>query len=137
MVSASAEIAEITGLGTTFVGTTLVAIVTSLPEMVTTIAAVRIGADDMAIGNLFGSNLFNMFAIGLTDMFYLQGRFLGIIDPAFLLVGMLGLLMTGMGLIGNLARLERRVLFIELDALALIAIYFAGLWLLYLRGVTP
>ena len=97
MVRSSAEIAEITGLGTTFIGTTLVAVVTSLPELVTTIAAVKLGADDMAIGNLFGSNLFNMFAIGLTDLFYLQGRFLGVIDPAFLLVGMLGLLMTGYG----------------------------------------
>jgi len=137
MVRSSAEIAEITGLGTTFVGTTLVAVVTSLPELVTTIAAVKLGADDMAIGNLFGSNLFNMFALGLTDLFYLQGRYLGIIDPAFLLVGMLGLLMTCMGLIGNLARLERRVLFIELDALALIIMYFAGLWLLYSRGIAP
>ncbi len=91
----------------------------------------------MAIGNLFGSNLFNMFALGLTDIFYLQGRFLGVIDPAFLLVGMLGLLMTGLGFIGNLARLERRVLFVELDALALMVMYFAGLWLLYSRGVTP
>ena len=91
----------------------------------------------MAIGNLFGSNLFNMFAIGLTDFFFLPGRFLAVIDPAFVLVGMLGLLMTGLGLIGNLARLERRVLFIEVDALALIAAYFAGLWLLYLRGVMP
>jgi len=137
MVSASARIAEITGLGTTFVGTTLVAIVTSLPEMVTTITAVRLGAADMAIGNLFGSNFFNMFALGLTDVFYLQGRFLGVIDPAFLLVGMLGLLMTGLGLIGNLARLERRVFFLELDAMALIVVYIAGLWLLYSRGVTP
>jgi cation:H+ antiporter len=137
MVHSSAEIAVITGLGTTFVGTTLVAFVTSLPELVTTVAAVRLGADDMAIGNLFGSNLFNMFALGLTDVFYVQGRFLSVIDPAFLLVGMLGLLMTGMGLIGNLARLERRVLFIELDALALMIMYFGGLWLLYSRGVSP
>lgn len=137
MVRSSAEIAEITGLGTTFVGTTLVAIVTSLPELVTTIAAIKLGADDMAIGNLFGSNLFNMFALGLSDIFYLQGRFLGVIDPAFLLVGMLGLLMTGMGLIGNLARLERRVWFIEIDALVLFVTYFGGLWLLYSRGVTP
>ncbi len=135
MVRASAEIAEITGLGTTFIGTTLVAVVTSLPELVATIAAIKIGAADMAIGNLFGSNLFNMFALGLTDVFYLQGRFLGVIDPAFLLVGMLGLLMTGMGLIGNLARLERRVLFIEVDALGLMVLYFGGLWLLYSRGV--
>ncbi len=137
MVRASVEIAEITGLGTTFIGTTLVAVVTSLPELVATFAAIKIGAADMAIGNLFGSNLFNMFALGLTDVFYLQGRFLGVIDPAFLLVGMLGLLMTGMGLIGNLARLERRVLFIELDALGLMVLYFAGLWLLYSRGITP
>jgi cation:H+ antiporter len=135
MVQSSAEIAEITGLGTTFIGTTLVALVTSLPEMVTTIAAVRLGADDMAIGNLFGSNMFNMLAIGLTDVFYLQGRFLGVIDPAFIVVGMLGLLMTGLGLIGNLARLERRVLSIEVDALALIIFYIAGLWLLFSRGI--
>jgi cation:H+ antiporter len=137
MVSSSVGIAEITGLGATFIGTTLVALVTSLPELVTTIAAARMGADDMAIGNLFGSNLFNMFALGLTDFFYLQGRFLGVVDPTFLLVGMLGLLMTSMALIGNLARLERRILFIELDSLALILVYLGGLWLLYSRGVTP
>jgi cation:H+ antiporter len=137
MVSSSAAIADITGLGATFIGTTLVAVVTSLPEMVTTIAAVKIGADDMAIGNLFGSNLFNMFALGLTDLFYLQGRFLGIIDPAFLVIGMLGLLMTGMGLIGNLARLERRVLFVELDALLLMFMYGGGLYFLYARGIAP
>jgi cation:H+ antiporter len=135
MVRSSAEIAEISGLGTTFIGATLVALVTSLPEMVTTIAAIRLGSDDMAIGNLFGSNMFNMMAIGLTDVFYLTGRFLGVIDPAFLLVGILGLLMTGLGLIGNLARLERRVFYIELDALALMTFFFGGLWLLFTRGV--
>jgi cation:H+ antiporter len=134
MVESSNEIAVITGLGTTFVGTTLVALVTSLPEMVTTIAAVKIGADDMAIGNLFGSNMFNMFAIGLTDLFFTQGRFLASIDSAFLLVGLMGLLMTGMGLIGNLAKLEKKIWFIEVDALALILVYFAGLWLLYLKS---
>ena len=82
MVKSSTDIAEITGLGTTFIGSTLVAIVTSLPELVTTLAAARISADDMAIGNLFGSNMFNMFALGVTDLFDLQGRFLAAIDPA-------------------------------------------------------
>ncbi len=134
MVSSANEISVVTGLGTTFIGTTLVAAVTSLPELVTTLAAAKIGADDMAIGNLFGSNMFNMFALGLTDMFYTQGRFLGAIDPSFLLVGMLGLLMTGLGLIGNLARLEKRIWFIELDALALALLYFLGMYLLYVKG---
>ena len=135
MVRSSAAIAEVTGLGTSFVGTTLVAIVTSLPEMVTTLAALKLGADDMAIGNLFGSNMFNMFALGLTDLFFLQGRFLSVIDPAFLLVSMIGLIMTVMALIGNLARIERRLWFLEVDALALILVYAGGLWLLYSRGI--
>jgi cation:H+ antiporter len=135
LVRSANEIAVITGLGATFVGTALVATVTSLPELVATIAAVRIGAPDMAIGNLFGSNLFNMFTLGLADVFFTQGRFLAVIDPAFLMVGLLGLVMTGMGLVGNLARLERRFLFIEIDALLLILTYIAGMWLLYSRGV--
>lgn len=137
MVQSSADIAEITGLGTSFVGTTLVAIVTSLPEVVTTLAAIRIGANDMAIANLFGSNMFNMFALGLTDLFFTQGRFLSVIDPSFLLVGMLGLLMTVMALIGNLARIERRFLFLEADAFALLVVYFGGLFLLYSRSIAP
>lgn len=137
MVSSSVRIADITGLGTTFIGTALVALVTSLPEMVTTIAAARYGADDMAIGNLFGSNLFNMAALGLTDLFFLQGRFLSVVDPAFVLVGLLGLIMTGMGLIGNLARLKRRLGFLEIDAFLLIVVYLAGMWFLYQQGVAP
>ncbi len=134
LVRSSSDIAEITGLGTSFIGTTLVAIVTSLPELVTTLAAIKIGADDMAIGNLFGSNMFNMFALGLTDVFYLQGRFLTVIEPAFLLTAIIGLLMTVMALIGNLARIERRLWFLEIDALALIMVYIGGLYLLFLRG---
>lgn len=133
MVRSANQIADITGLGATFIGTVLVALVTSLPELVTAIVAVRIGADDMAIGNLFGSNMFNVFALGLTDLFYTQGNFLSSIDPSFLIIGMAGLLMTGMGLIGNLAKLEKRVVFFEVDAIALVLIYVASLWLLYKR----
>ena len=57
LVKSSTEIAVITGLGTGFVGVALLSIVTSLPELVAAIAAVRIGAFDMAVGNLFGSSV--------------------------------------------------------------------------------
>lgn len=134
MVKNANTIAEITGLGSSFIGTTLVALVTSLPELVTTLAAVKIGASDMAIGNLFGSNMFNMFAMGLTDLFYTQGRFLAAIDPSFLIIGMFGLLMTVLALIGNLAKLERKIWFVEIDALALIILYILSIWLLYSRA---
>ncbi|OQA19993.1 MAG: Inner membrane protein YrbG [Chloroflexi bacterium ADurb.Bin360] len=135
LVRSSADIAEITGLGTGFVGTALLALITSLPELITALVAARLGAYDLALGNLFGSNLFNIFTLGVTDVFYLQGRFLGAIDPQFALTGLLGLLLTAMGLIGNQARLERRIWLVEIDALLLVVGYFLGLWLLYTRGI--
>ncbi|HOC21510.1 MAG TPA: hypothetical protein PKL16_08420 [Anaerolineae bacterium] len=135
LVQSSVEIAEITGLGASFVGTALLALITSLPELIAAIAAARLGAYDMALGNLFGSNIFNMFALGLTDVFYTGGRLLGMIDPEFALVGLLGLLLTCLGLIGNQARQARRIWVVEIDALLLVGGYFASLWLLYSRGI--
>jgi cation:H+ antiporter len=135
LVDSVAQIGEITGLSSGFIGATLLAFVTSLPELVATTAAVRIGAYDLAIGNLFGSNFFNMLAFGLTDIFYLQGRFIDLIDPSFALIGLLGLLLTSMGLIGNLLRVERRLGFLEFDALLILLAYFAGMWFLYMRGI--
>jgi cation:H+ antiporter len=135
LVDSAASIGEITGISAGFIGATLLAFVTSLPELVATTAAVRIGAYDLAIGNLFGSNFFNMLAFGLTDIFYFQGRFIDLIDPSFALIGLLGLLLTSMGLIGNLLRVERRLGFLEFDALVILVGYFAGMWFLYMRGI--
>ena len=135
LVSSSKGIAEITGLGVGFIGTALVAIVTSLPELVTTITAVRLKVYDMAIGNLLGSNMFNIFILGLSDIFMLDGRFMGVITDDFILVGLIGLIMTVMALIGNLAKLERRFWVIEIDAFIIVATYFLGMWFIYQRGL--
>ncbi|MBN1976345.1 MAG: sodium:calcium antiporter [Anaerolineae bacterium] len=135
LVRSSSGIAEITGLGDGFIGVVMVAVVTSLPELVAMVSAVRFGAYDIAVGNLFGSNVFNMFALSLADVFYTDGPFLNAIDPSFALVGLLALLMTTLGLMGNLAQVERRIGIIEVDALLLILCYFAGLGLLYMRGI--
>jgi cation:H+ antiporter len=135
LVRSSIVIAEITGLGTGFVGTTLVGVATSLPEVVTCIAAVRLGAFDLAVGNLFGSNVFNVLVLGVTDIFYASGRFMGAIDPDFALAALLGLIMTAVALINNLARVERRILRLEVDALILVILYLGGLYFLYVRGI--
>ncbi len=135
LVRSSNEIARITGLGAGFVGTTLLATVTSLPEMVAVVAASRMGAYDMAVGNLFGSNVFNMFALGVADAFYMPGRFLGAIDPTFALVALLGLLLTNLALVGNIARVERRLVFVEADALLILLVYFGGMFFLYMKGI--
>jgi cation:H+ antiporter len=136
LVRSSALIADQTGLGTSFIGFSLVAVVTSLPEFVTTVALVRLGAEEMAVGNLFGSNMFNMFLFGFLDLFYSPGRFIGAIDPSFLVVGLLGLLITGIALLGNVGNIEKRILgLFEIDALLIILIYLGGMWLLYTRGL--
>lgn len=63
------KIAEMTGLGHTFVGSILLALVTSLPEMVVTISAMRIGSVDLAVGNIFGSNMTNMLIVVICSFF--------------------------------------------------------------------
>lgn len=135
LVNASSEIAVITGLGTGFVGTALLSVVTSLPELLAALAAMRMNAFDMAVGNLFGSSVFNMLGLGIADFFLLDGRFLGAIDENFVLVALLGLLLTNMALVGNLARVERKFLFIEIDAIAIIVVYLLGMYLLFVRGI--
>jgi cation:H+ antiporter len=135
LVDASSQIATITGLGTGFVGTAMLSVVTSLPELLAALAAMRLNAFDMAVGNLFGSSVFNMLGMGVADFFLLDGRFLGAIDSNFILVGLLGLLLTNMALVGNLARVERKFLFIEIDAVAIIIIYGLGMYLLFIRGI--
>jgi cation:H+ antiporter len=135
LVEASSEIAAQTGLGTGFIGTSLLSIVTSLPELIAALAAMRLNAFDMAVGNLFGSSVFNMLGLGIADFFYTDGRFLGAIDPSFMLVGLLGLFLINMALIGNLARVERKFFFVEVDAVAIIVVYFLGMYLLFLRSL--
>ncbi|MEX1241833.1 MAG: hypothetical protein WEB30_19075, partial [Cyclobacteriaceae bacterium] len=66
-------IAQKTGLSDSFFGTVFLAITTSLPELVISISALRIGSLDMAMGNLLGSNVFNIAILALIDLFYIAG----------------------------------------------------------------
>ena len=135
LVRAAKEIAIITGLGTGLVGITLFAFVTSLPEMVAVLVAVRLSAFDMAVGNLFGSNVFNMLALAITDAFYVQGFFFSDINANFALAALVVLLLINLGLIGNLTRGGRRLWFVEWDALLIILVFIGGLLLLFHHGV--
>ena len=63
VVDSAVALALAAGLSTSFVALTIVAIGTSLPELVTSVVAVRKGQDDIAVGNVVGSNIFNVFWI--------------------------------------------------------------------------
>ena len=64
------KIAIMTGLGQSFVGSIFLAISTSLPEIAISIAAIRMGSIDLSVGNLLGSNIFNVFILFIDDIFY-------------------------------------------------------------------
>lgn len=131
LASSANEIAEQSGVSATFIGTSLVAITTSLPELVTAIAAVRLGAFDLAVGNLFGSNAFNMAAFFFVDVAYRNGPLFNAVSDAHALTALWGILMMSVALMGIIYRVEKRYLLIEPDSLAIILGYCLGLWLLF------
>lgn len=68
-VDSATEIAKVVGLSERFIGLTIVALGTSLPELVTSVTAARKGNADIAIGNIVGSNVFNiLFVIGTSSL---------------------------------------------------------------------
>jgi len=132
---AAESIAVQTGLGTTFVGAWLVGLATSLPELVASVAAVRIGAFDMAVGNLFGSNGFNMAIFFALDLAHPGGHLFAAVSPAHAITGLFGIILTSLGLAAIVYRAQRRFAMIEPDSLAIVLGYFFGMWMLYLgRG---
>lgn len=125
------DIAVITGMGETFVGSSLLAISTSLPELVSTLAAVRLGAFDMAVGNLFGSNAFNIFALFISDLFYFKGPLLNSVGQGQIVAGLAGIILMVIALLGIVSRVEKRYWLIELDSLAILVAYGAGMFFIW------
>ncbi len=125
-------IAETTGLGQTFVGTIFVAISTTLPELTVSISAVKIGAIDLAIGNLFGSNIFNIFILSLDDVFFTKGPLLSYASQNHIISALSAIIMTSIAVIGLTYRAEKKFLFISWDSIAILLIYFMNLAILYM-----
>jgi cation:H+ antiporter len=119
----------------TFVGTLFVALVTSLPEVVVTIAALRIGAVDMAVANLFGSNMFNIFIVAVNDVFYTKGPILAAVSPVHVLSAFSAVMMTGIAIVGLMYRPRGRIFGkFGWASLMLAMIYLLNSYVLYLYG---
>lgn len=131
LARAAGAIADQTGIGGTFVGTTLVAFTTSLPELVATIAAVRSHAYDLAIGNIFGSNTFDLLMLFPLDLVH-EGPLFAALAPVHALTCFAVVLVTAIVILGQLYRVEKRILLIEPDAILVIVLVAATLWMVYL-----
>jgi len=130
---AAGRIADLSGLGKTFVGTTLVAFSTSLPELVASIVALKMGAHDLAIGNVFGSNAFNMILLLPLDLVQ-AGPLLNAVSTSHVVTCQAAVLATMVVVLGQLYQVEKRKRFIEPDATLVLVILFGALWLIYQLG---
>ncbi|MDP3005429.1 sodium:calcium antiporter [Methylotenera sp.] len=129
------DIAELMGWGQSFVGTLLVAAVTSAPEIVVTISALRIGALDMAIANLLGSNLFNIIYLAVDDLFYTKGALLSNVDSSHALTAFTAVMMSTLAIVGFIFRPQRPALLkLTWISLGLLLFYILNTWILFQHG---
>ena len=130
------EIAETTGWGTSFVGSLFLAISTSMPELVVTIAALRLGALDMAVADILGSNMFNIAIIFAVDLFYTQGPLLSSVSSIHLITAAVAMVMSLLVIVGLRFPQKRKTFsFISWYALALIGLYIFGAYALFTSGI--
>jgi cation:H+ antiporter len=99
--------------------------------VVVCVAAVRIDAVDLAIGNLFGSNIFNIFILGLDDVFFAKGPLLSFVSQHHMISAMSAIAMTAIAVIGSTYRSERKPLFMAWDSISISLVYVTNLMLLY------
>jgi cation:H+ antiporter len=129
------ELADVMGWRTSFVGTLFIAGATSLPELVVTVSALRLGAVDMAIGNLLGSNLFNILILALDDFFYRKGPLLAAVSPAHAITAFAAAIMSGIFIVALLYKPETRVRgTIGWVSISLLLVYLFAAYAIYLHG---
>jgi cation:H+ antiporter len=83
-----------------FVGTAFIALATSLPELAVTISAVKIGAVEMALSNVLGSNIFNIIILAIDDVLYTKGPLLASVAKSHTVTALAALMMTSLIVIG-------------------------------------
>jgi len=129
------DLAAVMAWEQSFVGTLFVAAITSAPEVVVTVAALRMGAVDLAIGNLFGSNLFNIAILAIDDLAYLPGPLLADVSLTHATSAFSAMMMSGLAVVGLVLRPTSRVLrSVSWISLMVLVVYLLNTLFLYLYG---
>lgn len=124
-----------TGLSRSFVGNLFLAMSTSLPEIAASIAAIRLGAIDLAIGNVLGSNLFNVTLLSVYDLADGRANFWSSLNNANGFAAVMTMMMTGVVIISLMYRASPRTPYrFSWDGIALIVMYVGSILALYILG---
>jgi cation:H+ antiporter len=129
------QISASTGLSRTFVGSLFLATSTSLPEIAASLAAIRIGAIDMAIANVLGSNLFNIAILSIYDIADGRANFWASLNNANGFTAVMAMMMTGVVIVSLMYRVSPKTPYrFSWDGIALLVMYIGSIVMLYLLG---
>lgn len=130
----SQQIALDTGLSDSFMGTLFLAASSSLPEIAVSISATRMGAPDLAVGNLLGSNLFNVMLLSINDMFYGTGRLLKDASDINIITIFSTIIMNAIVIIGLIRHSEKKKFrFLAWDTLLIFLVYLINMIYIFIR----
>lgn len=135
LASIGDRLAAITGLSSSFIGNLFLALTTSLPEIAASLAAIRLGAIDLAIGNVLGSNLFNITLFFVYDLADGSNNFWASLTNANAFAAVMTIMMTGVVIISLMYRASPKTPYrISWDGIAIAAMYVGSIALLYILG---
>ncbi len=120
-----------TGLGNTLAGSLFAGVVTSLPELVSSIAAVRLGYVEMAVANILGSNFFDILLLSFGDLFFVNGLLFANLSSQNLVVALMGVLLTIVVLFSFVYPLRRDFLRMGLPSYLIIFGYLSTMFYLF------
>lgn len=130
------ELAGVMGWGRSFVSTVFMSLATTSPELVVSISALRMGQAGMALGNLFGSCIFNISLIFIDDVFY-HGAIMADASPTHIFTAFLALTMMGVALTGLLFPAKKKGLIkVGWDAAVIFGLYLLGVYVIFKMGLT-
>ena len=122
------------GVSETAVGALMTAVVTSMPELVTTLAAVRRGALQLAVGGIIGGNSFDVLFLSLSDIFYREGSLYHAVGRGDLFWLTIGLTMSGIILLGLIMRERRGPANIGFESISVLGLYAGAVAVQILLG---
>lgn len=135
IVGRSGEVmANSTGLSETVIGSLFTAVSTSLPELVTSIAAVRRGALTLAVSGIIGGNAFDTLFVAAADVAYRDGSIYHAITEQQIFLVTLGILMTSILILGLLRREKSGIGNIGFESFSILVLYGGALGLLFFSG---
>jgi cation:H+ antiporter len=135
LASIGDRLAATTGLSRSFVGNLFLALTTSLPEIAASLAAIRLGAIDLAIGNVLGSNLFNITLFFVYDLADRGSNFWASLTTANAFAAVMTIMMTGVIIISLMYRASPKTPYrISWDGIAIAGMYLGSIALLYVLG---